>query len=82
MLHQNYALGAVQAKDYFNNLFHKLDATERIEVRYKRPDADQMSRRFCENVSKAVDLTLGIGQSHDVYVGVAPRRGNVGTKKE
>ena len=54
---------------------------ERIDVRYKRPDADQMSRRFCENLNEAVDLALALGQSNEVYVGVAPRRGNVGTKE-
>jgi putative DNA primase/helicase len=40
-----------------------------------------MSRRFCENLKEAVDLALVLGQSHDVYVGVAPRQGNLGTKE-
>ncbi len=80
MLHQNYAFEAVQARDYFNNLFPKLGAGESIDLRYKRPEANQMSREFCEKLDEAVDLALALRQSHDVYVGVTPRRGNVGTK--
>lgn len=81
MLPQNHTFEAPQAKNYFYNLFPKLDAEERIEVRYKLPDEGQMSRRFFEDVSAAVDEALTLGQSHDVYVGVAPRFGTVGTKE-
>ncbi len=81
MIHQNYNPRAAQAKYYFNNLFPKLDAGERIEVRYKPPDAGQMRRIFFENLNEALDEALALGQSQEVYVGVAPRQGNVGTKE-
>lgn len=82
MITQNPALWASEAKKFFQTLFHQLDTEERIEIRYKLPGADQvMNRKFFQDLSKATDHALKLRQSHEVYVGVAPRQGNVGTKE-
>ncbi len=81
MISQDPEILAAQAEDYFNNLFPELGAGESIDLRYKRPEANQMSRKFCKKLDEAVDLALALGRSHDVYSGVAPRWDNVGTKE-
>ena len=82
MLLDNHALWAKEAKEFFEILFHQLAADECIEMRYKLPGAEQkMQRKFVRTPHKAAHLALEKGHSHDVYAGVAPRQGNVGTKE-
>ncbi len=80
MITQDQNIFAAEAGNFFRTLFHKLGAQERVELRFKRPSFRQMTREFLPDTEEAMHLALRLKQSHDVYVGVAPRRGNVGTK--
>jgi hypothetical protein len=82
MLLDHHALWAQQEKEFFHILLHSPAADERIELRYKLPGAEQkIQREFVRTPDQAASLALGKGHSHDVYAGVAPRQGNVGTKE-
>ncbi len=81
MIHDNPASEAAQASAFFRTLFHRLVAKERIELRYKLSGAEQpMNREFLKNPSQAADSAIVLGQTREVYTGVAPRQGEVGTK--
>ncbi len=80
MISQDQNIFAAEAENYFRTLFHTLGAQERIELRFKRPSFGQMQREFLPDTAEAMRLALRLKQSHDMYVGVAPRQGNVGTK--
>ncbi len=80
MIHQNDLVEATEARPYLHTLFHKLGAQELIELRYKLPNARHMQREFFADTEWAMRLAIRLGQSHDMYVGVAPRLGRVGTK--
>ena len=82
LLHQNLASEAEQATAFLETLFPRLDVEERIEVRYKLPSTGQpMHRTFLERPNEAADFALARRHTHQVYVGVAPRQGEVGTKE-
>lgn len=82
MLIEHRALWAKEAEKFFQILFHQLGENERIELRYRLSGAEQpMSRRFLECPGEAADFALALGPTHEVYTGVAPRQGEVGTKE-
>ncbi len=80
MITQDQNIFAAEAENFFRTLFHQLGAKERIELRFKRPSFGQMQREFLPNTEEAMRLAIRLGKSYDMYVGVAPRQGNVGTK--
>jgi hypothetical protein len=81
MIEENSASEAVQASTFLGTLFYQLDAGEHIEIRYKLSGAEQpMKREFLKSAGSAADMALMLGEQHDVYIGVAPRQGKVGTK--
>jgi hypothetical protein len=81
MINDDSALWADEAERFFQILFPKLATEERIELRYKLPGAGQkMNQVFFSDLHKAANSALKVRKSHDVYMGVAPRMGNVGTK--
>lgn len=80
MIHHNDQIEAPEARTFFHALFHKLGAQELIELRFKLPNARHMQREFFVDTEGAMRLAIHLGQSHDMYVGVAPRLGRVGTK--
>ncbi|MDQ3508818.1 MAG: primase alpha helix C-terminal domain-containing protein [Actinomycetota bacterium] len=71
-----------KAKQYMDLLHHELAAEERIEIRYRGINGGDNSMRqeffsiTVESASRAVDL----GQTAEVYMGVATRLGEDGTK--
>ncbi len=70
-----------KAKQYMDLLHHELAAEERIEVRYREANGSgSMRQQFLSTVEEAVDAAIRFAQTSDVYVGVAPRRGEDGTK--
>jgi hypothetical protein len=82
MITENDALWASEARKFFQMLFYQLDTEERIEIRYKLPgNGKPMSREFFKDLHEAAAFALALRNSHDVYVGVAPRQGNVGTRE-
>ncbi len=81
MLIEHRALWAKEAEKFFQILFHQLGENERIELRYRLSGAEQpMNRRFLKSTVEAANLALTLGQTHEIYAGVAPRQGEVGTK--
>ncbi len=81
MITQDHKIFAAEAKNFFHTLFYQLGANERIELRYKQPSVGHpMQQKFFPDPDEAMRLALRLGQSHDMYVGVAPRQGKVGTK--
>ncbi len=81
MIHHNDQFVATESETFFHTLFHKLDAQERIELRFKLPSAQQMQREFCVNPEEAINRAIRLANSYDMYVGAAPRLGEVGTKE-
>ncbi len=82
MIPENNALWASEGRKFFQMHFCQLDAEECIEIRYKLPgNGKPMSRKFFKNPHEAAAFALALRESHEVYVGVAPRQGNVGTKE-
>jgi hypothetical protein len=70
-----------QAELFFHQLFQQLAAKERIEVRTKLPgDGQPMRRTFYADPKVAARNAIMLGRREEVYVGAAPRRGEVGTK--
>jgi Primase C terminal 1 (PriCT-1) len=70
-----------QAELFFRQLFRELAAEERIEVRTKLPgDGQPMRRTFYADPKVAAENAIMLGRREEVYVGVAPRRGEDGTK--
>lgn len=70
------------AERYFALLHHGLGAEERIEVRHRPASPDgRMRRAFLVDAREAARLAVRLGAENDVYVGVAARRGEDGTKK-
>jgi hypothetical protein len=70
-----------QAELFFRQLFRELAAEERIEVRTKLPgDGQPMRRAFYADPKVAAENAIMLGRREEVYVGVAPRRGEDGTK--
>lgn len=81
MVHEEHGRVGGEVKTFLHTLFHKLDANERIEVRFRQPGPEKlMNQRFFKSPDEALGLVLSIKRSYDVYVGVAPRRGDFGTK--
>lgn len=81
MIHQNDQIEATETISFFHALFHKLDAQERIELRYKQPSVGHpMQQKFFQGSEEAMSFALRLRQPHDMYVGAAPREGEVGTK--
>ncbi len=80
MIHHNDRFEASECTTFFRTLFHKLDAQERVEMRFKLPSAQQMQRKFLVDLEEAINRAIRLANSYDMYVGVAPRLGNVGTK--
>ena len=70
------------AERYFGQLHPELAAGERIEVRHRPPSPDgRMRRAFFADAREAARLAVRLGAENDVYVGVAARHGEDGTKK-
>ncbi len=81
MITQDQNIFAAETENFFRTLFHKLGAQERVELRFKQPGlGHRMQQQFFQDTEEAMRLALRLKQSHDMYVGVAPRQGNVGTK--
>jgi Primase C terminal 1 (PriCT-1) len=70
-----------QLELFFEQLFHQLAAEERIEVRSKLPgEGHPMRRTFYADSKEAARNAILLGRREEVYVGVAPRLGDDGTK--
>ena len=55
---------------------------EQIELRWSSPDfRGSMRRNFYPSTEAAAREAVSLGLNHDVYVGVAPRRGSDGTRE-
>jgi hypothetical protein len=55
--------------------------SEYIELRWKDPaEGGSMRRTFVSTVEHAAERAVSLGNTYDVYVGVAPRRGEDGTR--
>jgi hypothetical protein len=68
------------AELYFSSLHHSLGGDELIEVRHKLPGEGQpMSRKFLADPAEAARYAASL-RHEEVYAGVAPRRGEDGTK--
>ena len=68
------------AEWFLKLLHHKLGAAERSEIRHKRPgEAQTMSRKFFADPMEAARYAVSL-MHEDVYIGVAPRHGEDGTK--
>jgi hypothetical protein len=65
---------------YLATLHPDLGAERRIELRYRDPDSGLMRRVFVSSVEQAAERAITLGKTHDVYAGVATRRGEDGTK--
>lgn len=72
-----------EARGFLETLFHPLDENEQIEIRCKSKDpaSRYMHRRFMDDIDLASRLAVALGETHDVYAGVAPRKGEIGTKE-
>jgi hypothetical protein len=70
-----------EARGFLRTLFTTLDADEQIELRWKPPNDGVMRRGFSGDSQEVLHVALNLGTGNDVYVGVAPRRGQVGTKE-
>jgi hypothetical protein len=81
MIHHNDQFVATESGIFSQTLFHKLGTEERVEIRFKGLGAEHMERKFFVDSGKAMRFALRLRQAHDVYVGVAPRLGEVGTKE-
>ncbi len=81
MIHHNDQFVATESKIFSQTLFPKLGSEERVEIRFKGLGAEQMKQKFFVDSDKAMRFALRLRQAHDVYVGVAPRLGEVGTKE-
>lgn len=69
------------AEQFLKVLHHRLGAGERSEIRYKRPGEDRsMSRKFFADPMEAARYAASLVHE-DVYVGVAPRHGEDGTRR-
>jgi hypothetical protein len=70
------------AERFLELLHHKLAAGDRIETRDKAPgEHGQMRRKFFASTDEAAKYAGSVGYTRDVYVGVAARRGEDGTRK-
>lgn len=70
-----------EAERFINLLHHKLAAEERIEVRYRVIDGgDSMHQEFFSTPAEAASRAVELSQRAEVYIGVAARRGEDGTK--
>lgn len=65
---------------YLEALHPELRVEERIEGRYRRAENGPMRREFCPTTWEAAHRAVSLGETHDVYAGVAARRGENGTK--
>jgi len=71
-----------EAQRFLGILFPNLYPDERVELRWKLPgDGNPMLRMFFANVRKAAAEAIYLAPGHEVYVGIGPRRNNVGTKE-
>lgn len=73
-----------QAAAYLTRLFYPLDEDEQIEIRYKPVSGNgHMQREFAYGTNHALKIIGSLPRpGSDVYVGVAPRQENTGTKEE
>ncbi len=71
-----------EARDFLEALFSPLDGNEQIEIRYKSKDPakQQMHRKFMDDIDLSSRIAVALGKDNDVYVGAAPRVGEIGTK--
>jgi hypothetical protein len=73
--------GREEAWAFLETLFATLKVEQKIEVRCKPSGEDgRMRRRFFANPREALSAVLELRDAHDVYVGAAPRRGEIGTR--
>ena len=80
MLTENNLLVRV-AEQFLEQVFQELAVEERIEVRYRLSgEGNPMQRAFFATTKEAAGRSVQLGKSRDVYVGVAPRLGENGTK--
>ena len=71
-----------EATLFVEQLFHQLAAEERVEVHHKLPGEGQpMRRTFYADPKVAAEKAFLLGRAEEVYVGVAPRLGEDGTKE-
>lgn len=69
------------ARQFVKTLHPEVRVDERIELRYKKPgDSGTMSRTFVPDAEQAAELAVSYATTYDVYVGVATRSGEDGTK--
>jgi Primase C terminal 1 (PriCT-1) len=72
---------ARSAVQYFAALHPRMLVGERIELRLKALGGDgPMHRSFLPTPEEAAEAALSFSRTHDVYAGVATRRGEDGTK--
>lgn len=70
----------LEARGFLETLFPDLAVGEYIKLRLKSPSHGSMRREFFANPQEALRFAAKQKDSHDGYLGVAPRRGRVETK--
>jgi hypothetical protein len=70
-----------EAGTFLDTLFGDVTHEERIEIRYKLPGGNYpMRRKFLDNQQQVLEESIKLAGTHDVYLGVALRLGESGTK--
>ena len=70
-----------EARGFLDTLFPTLSTAEHIELRWKPPGHGPMRREFFADPQEVLRFVSKLRNSRDVYLGVAPRQGMVGTKE-
>jgi hypothetical protein len=71
-----------KAHCFLDALHAPLDYGEQVELRWSSPDfRGSMRRNFYPSTEAAAREAVSLGLNHDIYVGVAPRRGSDGTRE-
>jgi hypothetical protein len=76
----HYALLEPEARRYLETLFPTRAAGEQTELRWKPPKDGFMCREFFSNPQEVLHAASHLMDAHDVFLGVAPRQGKIGTK--